>query len=130
MKKFIVALLACFAMVQSVNAATPPLTESLLEYEAITSAIGAPDFTVIPVTEFIVDIRRLTRQLDILGEVRYEILTRTPGESSGTECHSKHKKDRPIKYIATLNVAPNPGIGPNIVTVESIVLAPNHKHHH
>ncbi len=137
MKKFVITLIACFAAVQSMHAATSPLTESLLEYEAITNAIGGdPSFQdIIPVTEFIVDIRRITRQINTLGEVRYEILTRTINDESGSHCHDsieshamKSKHARSIKYIATLNIAPNPGIGPNIVTVESIVRA--HKNHH
>lgn len=133
MKKFATALLACFAMVQSTYAATSALTESLLEYEAIISAIGSnPSFeNVIPVTEFIVDIERITRQINILGEVKYEILTRLVGDDPGSRCEAKggHKgRSRPIRYVATLNVAANPGVGPNIVTVVSIVKS--QKHHH
>jgi hypothetical protein len=131
MKKFVITLVACFAMVQSSYAATSALTESLLEYEAITSAIGTdPSFeNIIPQTEFIIEIKRITKQIDVLGEVRYEILTRALSNEPNWDWHESNKKHhRPIKYIATLNVAPNPGIGPNIVTVESIVLTP-HLHH-
>lgn len=140
MKKLVLSLVACFAMVQSTYAATSALTESLLEYDAIISAIGSnPSFeNIIPPNEFIIDIKRLTKQIDILGEVKYEILTRSLSdgtewvfhESSSGHSHKHHKHPRPIKYIATLNVAPNPGIGPFIVTVESIVLVPPHNHHH
>lgn len=122
MKKFVVALLTCFALVQSTYAATSALTESLLEFEAITSAIGTdPAFeNVIPATEFIVEIERLTKKINVLGTVKYEILTRS-------ETTSHKKKCRINKYIATLTVTQNPGIGPNIVTVDSIVKVRKHK---
>lgn len=125
-------MLTCLALVQSGYAATSALTESLLEYEAITSAIGSdPNFqNVIDVTEFIVDIRRLTRQINVLGVVKYEIVTRlsqaftqfkasdemveNPGKSDKGHHHRTHT------YIARLNVQQNPGIGPNIITVLSI----------
>lgn len=128
MKKYIVSLIACVAMAHSAYAATSGLTESLLEYEAITSAIGTdPTFqSVIPPTEFIVDIKRITKQLDTIGTVKYKILTRSLSASRGSKSHESN----PIKYIATLNVAPNPGIGPNIITVVSIVLVSHHHHSH
>ena len=128
MKKFIVSLIACITMVQSTYAATSALTESLLEYEAITSAIGTdPTFqNIIPVTEFIIDIKRITKKINVLGKVKYEIVTRA--SSDGSSKHDKHL--RSIKYIATLNVAQNPGIGPNIVTVVSVEQVHGHHHHH
>lgn len=130
MKKFLFSLAACAAMVQSAFAATSALTESLLEYEAITNAIGTnPDFeNIIPPDEFIIDIKRLTRRIDVLGEVKYGILARTVTDGDEWDC--RHEHPCPIRYIATLNVAANPGIGPNIITVESIVLAEQHHHHH
>lgn len=128
MKKFITSLIACMAIAQGSYAATSALTESLLEYEAITFAIGTdPTFqNIIPPTEFIVDIKRLTRQIDSLGEVRYGIITRTVGDGSTCECH-RHPL---VKYIATLNVTANPGIGPNVITVVSIVRLHDHDDHH
>jgi hypothetical protein len=135
MKKFAIVLVLCLAIIQPMYAATSALVESLLEYEAITSAIGSnPCFqNVIPQIQFIVDIQRITKQVNVLGEVKYKILTRVPNiepvEAAHKKSHCKKDKKNPrlITYIATLNVAPNPGIGPNIVTVESIVLA--HGHH-
>lgn len=126
MKKFAISIIACVAMAQCMYAATSPLTESLLEYEAITSAIGTdPNFqNVIPTVEFVVDIKRITKQVNVLGEVEYRILTVLPN------AHVSESHTHTIKYIATLNVASNPGIGPNIVTVVSIVPAPVHHHHH
>jgi hypothetical protein len=122
MKKFALTLLASFALAQSAHAATSALVESLLEYDSITSFIGAPTFTVIPQTEFIVDIKRITRQIDVLGEVVYRIVTKGPSDGdldSDNHCHRHHANSH--VYIATLLVSPNPGVGPNIVTVLSIV---------
>lgn len=135
MKKIALSLLASFALVQSAYGATSPLAESLLEYEAITNFIGGPSFTVIPSDEFIVDIKRLTKRIDTLGEVRYKIVTREPWlppivamldadhHHSSSDCHHRHhhKHHDTNIYIATLLVTPNPGIGPNIVTVLAIV---------
>lgn len=140
MKKFAAALIAFVVLVQSSYAAIPPLTESLLEYDAIITAIGAPSFTTIPVTEFIIDIRRITKRINILGEVEYAILTRSTsnGLSSNGLSNGNHESNvsndhyhhqHPTKYIATLNVAPNPGIGPNIVTVLGIEKKGPHNHH-
>jgi hypothetical protein len=134
MKKFALTLIACLAIAQSSYAATSALTESLLEYEAITNAIGTdPNFqNIIPVTEFIIDIKRLTRQVDITGTVKYEIDTRvlTAQNDDNSHKHRRHKhrhhkhkhrhNHNTNTYVAVLNVAPNPGIGPNIVTVVSI----------
>lgn len=132
MKKTVLSILACFAIIQYSHAATPPLTESLLEYEAIIDFIGDPMFDVIPVTEFITDIKRKTKQVDILGEVKYLITTRIISELSGSPslekdlenyelgCHCGHRRHQTNTYLATLTVAPNPGVGPNIVTVDSI----------
>ncbi|MBA3817171.1 MAG: hypothetical protein H0X29_11780 [Parachlamydiaceae bacterium] len=134
MKKFITCLVACFALVQSANAATTILTESLLEYEAITSAIGTdPNFqNIIPSTEFIVDIKRLTRRIDDLGEVRYGILTRILNNNNGSNCDCHKKHHHTNRYVATLNVASNPALGPKIITVVSIVLLNENddEHHH
>ena len=120
MKKFVIFLITSVAMIQSTYAATSPLGESLLEYEAITSAIGTdPAFqNVIPQNEFITEFKRLTKHINVLGEVRYGIVTRT---AEGTRTQTN-------KYIATLNVSANPNIGPSIVTVESITPFVNHHH--
>lgn len=131
MKKLAFSLIACLAFVQSTYAATSALTESLLEYEAITSAIGTdPTFqTLISPVEFIVDIKRITHKVDITGTVKYRITTFVLSATAGAnalmeqEAHScgGHKNRRNTNiYVATLNVSPNPGIGPNIVTVLTI----------
>ena len=137
MKKFALSLIACLAFGQATYAATSALTESLLEYQAITSAIGTnPTFeNVIGPNEFIIDIKRVTHQVDVLGQVKYEIVTRVirgietareaaieqeilEKHSSGS--HHRNKRHRMNTYIATLNVTANPGIGPNIITVVNI----------
>ena len=121
MKKLALTLLASLAFVSFANAATSGLTESLLEYEAITNAIGTdPNFeNVISANEFIVDIERITRKINVIGTVKYEIVTKEP--------KTKGRGFRTHIYIATLLVAPNPAIGPNIVTVVSIIPAKKHK---
>ncbi len=134
MKKLALTLMACLAIGSYAHAATSALTESLLEFEAITSAIGTdPDFeNVIGPAEFIFDIHRITRQIDVLGKVKYEILTVEPRsthlanktcviceQNNKTGC-GRNNKNRIHKYIAILNVEPNPGIGPNIITVVNI----------
>lgn len=121
MKKIALTLIACMAFTSFAHAATSALTESLLEYEAITNALGTdPTFeNVISQSEFIVDIKRETRRINVTGEVVYEIVTK----EFDTEHHSR---PRFHKYIAILTVTPNEGIGPNVVTVDSITP----KHHH
>lgn len=123
MKKFVIFFIVCIAMVQSTYAATPALTESLLEYDAIISAIGAPNFKVIPVNQFIIRIKRITKKINVLGKVKYLIMTSDIDDKSckNTPVTRDKKFPCPIKYIATLNVAQNPGVGPNIVTVLKIV---------
>ena len=115
MKKFGSFLIACLVVAQTTFAAVSPLAESVLEYEAIANAIGDPAFTVIGQNEFIVSIKRITRRINNLGEVKYSILTRS---SSPSRCQ---RPATPASYIATLNIAQNTGIGPNIITVVSIV---------
>jgi len=141
MKKFAFSLIAGLALIQASFAATSALTESLLEYEAITTAIGTnPSFqNVIPPTEFIVDIKRITRQIDNLGQVQYEIVTKTvtantvgPEGIDASHSHDKshhHNRSTIHRYIATLEVTANPGIGPNIVTVVSITPSTTRHHH-
>lgn len=127
MKKLAFSILACFAFVQSSFAATSALTDSLLEYDAITSALGTnPKFeNVIPAGEFIVDIKRITKQIDSFGKVQYRITTLFPTQKHS---HSHSHEFKTAKYIATLNVSPNPAIGPHIITVKSIVREKDHDH--
>lgn len=127
MKKLAFSLIASLAFVQSTYAATSALNESLLEYEAITSTIGTnPDFQdIIGQNEFIIDIKRITRRVDVTGIVKYAIVTRvitgnTLEEHESSSERHKHRHHHDNTYIATLEVLPNPGIGPNIVTVLSI----------
>jgi len=121
MKKLAFILIAYLTCLQTAQAATTALAESLREYEAITDFIGAPGFTVIGPDEFIVDIARLTRRIDILGTVEYKICTqRVTGPIAELNNNSDEERPRHAEYLATILVTPNPGIGPNIVTVLSI----------
>jgi hypothetical protein len=70
MKKLIMTFIMCLASSQGLHAAVAPLGESLNEYEAITSFIGQPGFTTIGSGEWIVDIERITRKIDVLGTVK------------------------------------------------------------
>lgn len=123
MKKFAIAFIAYLSFCHFAQAATTALTQSLLEYEAITNFIGAPGFTTIGPDEFIVDIKRQTREIDVLGVVEYTICTRRVTANILNENENEHDANNPghIDYLATLFVSPNPGIGPNIVTVLGIV---------
>jgi hypothetical protein len=112
MKNIVIFLVTCLAFVQSTTyAATSALTESLLEYEAIVSGIGTdPTFQgIISNNEFIVDMVRKTRRLDVTGTVKYFIETCT--------INNQNRCRKTRLYLATLSVQPNPGIGPNIVTL-------------
>ena len=145
MKKFAIALITCLAFAQSTQAATSALTESILEYEQITNALGTNSSfdNVIPANEFIVDIKRITRETAVTGTVKYEIVTELVSENeaniggydeannnhdvfdviSDASTMKNHHHHRTKVYIATLNVSPNAGIGPNIITVVSITPA-------
>lgn len=133
MKKVAIALIAGFAFIQSAAyGATSALVESLLEYEAITDSLGAPNQTYISQGEFVVDVKRITRETNILGEVKYKIVTEEIAEfdwwidessSSSSHRHHRHECNNRHVYIATLLVMPNPAIGPNIVSVLKIVPA-------
>jgi hypothetical protein len=115
MKKLIFSLIASLAISQSAFAATSALTESLLEFEAITTFIGTDnDF---PQTQFIVEIKRLTKQIDNLGTIKYGIIAKSFDSANPDDSHRYHTH----KYIATLDVSANPGIGPNIIEVVSVV---------
>lgn len=117
MKKVILTLITCFSVFQSIPAfALVPtnLDESLAEYDAIISSSLVSGGTVIPSTEFIVDIKRLTRSIDLVaGNVYYKIVTRLPeldfDYSADVEArrlgHCRRREDRNTNsYIATLTI--------------------------
>lgn len=127
MKKFVTGFILCLAAVQTTYAATSALTNSLLEQQAITTAIGTnPRFQdVIPPDQFIIDIERITKEVNNLGRVKYEILTVRVGRdhdesSSSSSSSSRSDNHRTFTYIATLKVKPHPHIGPRSVKVLSI----------
>ena len=136
MKKIAFSLITSFALIQSVHGATSALSESLLEYEAITTALGTdPAFqSIIPPSEFVTDIKRTTNEINMTGEVKYRITTEEVASfdwwSDDRNCsshhhhrhhHHRHEHENKHTYVATLLVVPNSGIGPNIISVLNIM---------
>ncbi len=120
MKKLAFSLIASLAIFQSGFAAVTALSESLNEYDAVVSAIGtSSEFSS---TEFVVDIKRVTEEVNILGTVRYRIVTRDIADLNAAECGCEHhhRRDRTHQYLAVLDVAANTIPGSNIITVISI----------
>jgi hypothetical protein len=116
MKKLTFALFACLALSHHAHAAVAPLYESVLEYEAITYGIGTNHHfqDIINPSEVIITIKRMTQQVNTIGEVDYEIVTGRPLTSEeSAELQTK-------TYIAKLNVGRNPGIGRKLITLVSI----------
>jgi hypothetical protein len=115
MKKLTLILFTCVALSQAAHAAVAPLYGSVLEYEAITYGIGTnPHFQdVIHPSEVIITIKRMTKQVNTIGEVDYEIVTERPLANGEADLQTK-------TYIAKVNVARNPGIGRNLITLVSI----------
>jgi hypothetical protein len=121
MKKFMLTLVASFALVQSAQAITSNLNESINFINAITDSPLIQ--TVIPQSEFIVDIKRKSTDL-AASEAIYEIKTiaavvEDALSGSGSH-HHHHQHTSTNKYIVKVLVTPNPQIGPEILTVESI----------
>lgn len=126
MNKSLFAFIAYFTIAQYAHAAVAPFYESVLEYEAITSALGTnPNFqSIINPSEVIIDIKRMTQQINSIGEVNYEIVTGTSlANEDKTITESKDNNLRKKSYIAKINVARNPGIGRKIITLLSIIPA-------
>lgn len=148
MKKFLFSLIACFAWMQSGHAITSTLNQSINIYEAILSAVSTGD--VISQNEFIIDVERKTRGIDLGNSILYQITTVLPDlESSSavakfdppgsdedfnadeyTAHHHRHRhrhhNRKTIKYAAVISVTPNPAIGPPVVTVISITPVSHH----
>lgn len=134
MKKFILSFIACLAFAQSMYGACSPLCNSEREYGAILEAISIQFPDVIPTSESIVDIRRKTKEVEVLGIVKYLIVTRIPSDTPAIELschHSSGKSHKPHQkchtYLATLLISPNTGVGPVMVTVENIEQISGHK---
>lgn len=131
MKKIFFSLIASLVLSQTAFAATSPLIESVLEYEAIVDYIGADVDSVFSASEFIVDIKRLTNRIDCLGEVKYRIVTRdtqTSDDSDSCRRSERSDNDRLRFYIAILEITANQCIGPN--TIEVISIEPVHHNNH
>lgn len=107
----LVASAAIMCSLQVYSAAALPtipsnLGESLREYEAI---IKSPKLTkVIPQAEFIIKIDRITKCFDA-EIVHYKVVTTIPDEEG-----SQHA------YNVTLELVPNPKLGPPIAKVLSV----------
>lgn len=128
MKKFAVALLASFALIQSVQALPSALNQSIREYNAIETSDLLRE--AISEDQAIIDIARKTKNLDA-KIVFYEIKTISPaGEeaekpavdtiSTENEVAKARPRDITRRYVAKLKIKPNPEIGPVIITVVSI----------
>lgn len=111
MKKFAFCLFLILASLQTnyASAAITSFSQSILEVQAILDATTDAEFTdLFKTSDFITGIARVTRDLDTIGEIRYTLRTRNIG--------TNRIKD----YRVILDVSPNPGIGPKIITVEDI----------
>lgn len=111
MKKFAFCFFLLLASLQAnyASAAITSFAESILEVQAILDATSDPQFSsLFKTSDFITGIARVTRDLDTVGEIRYTLRTRNIG--------TNRVKD----YRVILDVSPNPGIGPKIITVEDI----------
>ncbi len=136
MKTMIYSLLGCLTFAQVSYAALPALSESLAEYQVIISGIGTdPSFNnVIPPSEVITDIKRLTHELNVTGTVRYKIVTRSVSSSASanieecSSCGGGSSNHHSHVYIAVLSISPNPGIGPFIITFQSLTQVSRHSH--
>jgi len=120
MKKTLFSLIACLVFSQASFAAESPLVESGNEIVAIVDAFTGVD-TTIPAGQFIVDIRRKTKAVFTTGKVNYIVVTRLPTGTTNDHCGRNAKKIRCQTYLVTLDVEANPAIGPNVITVTSIV---------
>lgn len=140
MKKFIIALVAGFAFIHSAQAIPSNLGQSLIEYEAIVSSPLVTE--VIPQSEFIIDIERITKSLTATTLI-YQITTlvQKPAHAeshSGVEVELEdeadydssrsHRRNSHNKYKVKIKVTPNPQIGPPILTVVSVTPISSHSH--
>ena len=114
MKKLLLTIAASLSIVGSAQAALSNLYQSAAYFTAI---ISSSQFgTVIPPNQFVTEIKRKTSNIDA-AEAVYEIKTRDAETIQGSHSHHPHTH----KYYAHITVTPNPGIGPDILTVTSIV---------
>ncbi len=127
MKKIVFSLIASFAFIQGAQALVgipSNLGESLLEYNAIISSPLLQ--ATIPQDEFIIDIKRKTRNLTASTSF-YEVVTRVQRgfqEAVETGCGWHHNRrgnrNQTNTYRVQLVLTSNPQIGPPIITVVSV----------
>ena len=133
MKKIVFSLIACFAFIQSAQAITSILGESLNEYLTLANAIDTKFMGTISENELITDIRRQSTKTTFSKtfEVHYLIRTFLPRSSDLTADvnldtleahHHSHPRNKKIHlYDALLSISPDPTLlGPPVVTVVSI----------
>ena len=132
MKKIVFSLIACFAFIQSAQALTSILGESLNEYNTLVNAIDTTFMGTISENELITDIRRQSTKTTFSKtfKVHYLIRTFLPRSSDLTADvnldtleahHHSHPRSKKIHlYDALLSISPNAAIGPPVVTVVSI----------
>ncbi|MFI0435525.1 MAG: hypothetical protein ACH350_07365 [Parachlamydiaceae bacterium] len=112
MKKLAFCLLACFACLQfnHASAAVAPFGESVLLMEAVLNATVDPEFSgLFSTTDVVVRLDRLTKEVNKYGRSKYILETVTP--------NAHNFPHRANLYLVTVDVQPNPAIGPNIITV-------------
>lgn len=125
MKKIIFSLIAGFAFIQAAQAVPSNLGESLLEYNAIISSSLLQ--STIPQDEFIIDIKRKTKNLTATTAI-YEVVTfvqtglQTGMLATHHGCHDSHSggQSQTNTYRVQLVFSQNPQIGPPIITVVSV----------
>jgi hypothetical protein len=93
--------------------ATSALVESVLEMQAILTAVATSQFPSGPgQNEFVVNLFRQTRKVDITGRINYILETCSIGRRNNCR--------RVNKYLAVIRVRPNEAIGPDRIKVLSI----------
>jgi hypothetical protein len=145
MKRFFLALIVSLFAMQSAEAITSLLNQSVNIYQAILDELSTDD--VIPQNEFIVDIQRKTRRIEFGSAVRYLVTTvaspLTPTENdeelglnereTQESCnhhysHRPHHHDRSNQdihqYIVVLRLTENPAIGPPVITILKVIPRP------
>lgn len=143
MKKILFSLVASFAFVQSAQALTSPLNQSIGVYQSILNAINP--LAVIPQDEYIVEIKRLTKGVDLGSEIHYLIKTVSGTATNSVNatnfsaeleenrfdmnCHRNHHHNHNThRYDVVVSVTANPLIGPPIVQVISMTQRSTHSH--
>ena len=125
MKKTFLTLLSCFACLQSsyTFGAIAPFGESILIMDAILSATADEQFRdLFSPTDFALRLDRKTKKVNEYGLAEYIFETCTP--NTNNNCVKSNL------YMVVVDVAKNPDIGGNIITVVDIKPIKAHHRHH